>query len=133
MQKPVLSPILYFGEPGVPGLKGDTDLQGERGYQGIPGPQGPRGLKGDRGADGYANAFVPDAQSVTEVGQAYIDEDGYLEVCISTDPLEFEKGATYRLSDRMDRGSMIDIRNALDNGTFAAFKKEAVERIGKRI
>ena len=81
------------GQVGNPGPKGDTGLQGPRGYQGIPGPQGPRGLKGDRGADGYANAFVPDAQSVTAVGQAYIDEDGYLEVCISIDPLEFEKGA----------------------------------------
>lgn len=81
------------GQVGNPGPKGDTGLQGPRGYQGIPGPQGPRGLKGDRGADGYANAFVPDAESVTEVGQAYIDEDGYLEVCISLDPLTFEKGA----------------------------------------
>lgn len=70
-----------------------TGPQGPRGYTGADGKIGPAGPKGDKGDTGYVKAFVSDAASVTEVGQAYIDEEGYLEVCISIDPIEFEKGA----------------------------------------
>ena len=70
-----------------------TGPQGPRGYTGADGKTGPAGPKGDKGDTGYVKAFVSDAASVTEVGQAYIDEEGYLEVCISINPIEFEKGA----------------------------------------
>lgn len=69
-----------------------TGPQGPRGYTGADGKIGPAGPKGDKGDTGYVKAFVSDASSVTEVGQAYIDEEGYLEVCISINPIEFEKG-----------------------------------------
>ena len=87
------------GEPGRQGQRGLTGPQGPRGYTGAPGipgatgPHGEKGPKGDKGDPGYANAFVPNSSSVTEVGQAYVDEDGYLEVCISLNPLTFSKGA----------------------------------------
>lgn len=87
------------GPTGNPGLKGDTGLQGDRGYTGQPGPQGPQGPRGERGADGrqgedgISASWAINAESVTEVGQAYIDEDGYMQVCTSLDPKIFTQGA----------------------------------------
>ena len=89
------------GQVGNPGPRGLTGEQGPRGYTGAagpagqPGPQGPRGVqgpKGDKGDPGLVDAFVADAESVTAVGQAYVDEDGYLQVCTSLSPLTFEQG-----------------------------------------
>lgn len=87
------------GPTGNPGLKGDTGLQGDRGYTGQPGPQGPQGPRGERGADGaqgkdgLSASWAINAESITEVGQAYIDEDGYMQVCTSLDPKTFTQGA----------------------------------------
>ena len=81
------------GPRGIQGIQGPEGPEGPQGVQGPRGEPGPRGVQGVAGVNGYVNAFVPDAESVTEVGQAYVDEDGYLELCVSTDPLEFEKGA----------------------------------------
>lgn len=73
-----------------------TGPQGPRGYTGAPGTPGqagPQGQPGPKGDTGYADAFVPDSASITAVGQAYVDADGYLEVCTSLDPIAFVKGA----------------------------------------
>lgn len=84
------------GEPGRQGPRGLTGPQGPRGYTGAPGTPGqagPQGQPGPKGDTGYADAFVPDVASITAVGQAYVDADGYLEVCTSLDPIAFVKGA----------------------------------------
>lgn len=76
-----------------------TGPQGPRGYTGVPGvqgpqgPQGDKGPKGDKGNPGLVNSFAKDAASVTAVGQAYVDANGYLQVCTSLSPLTFEQGA----------------------------------------
>lgn len=75
-----------------------TGPQGPRGYTGAPGtpgqagPQGEKGPKGDKGDTGLVDAFAKDAASVTAVGQAYVDANGYLQVCTSLSPLTFKKG-----------------------------------------
>ena len=56
------------------------------------GPVGPKGDKGDKGATGatgYISVFVPSAEDATEVGEAYVDANGHLQVCISIDPKQF--------------------------------------------
>lgn len=74
-----------------------TGHQGPRGYTGAPGtpgqagPQGEKGDKGDKGDTGLVDAFAKDAASITAVGQAYVDADGYLQVCTSLSPLTFEQ------------------------------------------
>ena len=86
------------GEPGRQGQRGLTGEQGPRGYTGAPGtpgqagPKGEKGPKGDKGDPGLVDAFAKDAASVTAVGQAYVDENGYLQVCTSLSPLTFEQG-----------------------------------------
>lgn len=75
------------GPQGVPGATGPQGPQGEQGIQGI---QGEQGIQGPQGETGYSAAFIPDAESVTEVGQAYIDSDGHMQVCTSLDPVTFE-------------------------------------------
>ena len=65
------------------------DYNPDVGPEGPPGPQGPQG---ERGNTGLVDAFAKDAASITEVGQAYVDENGYLQVCTSLDPLTFEQG-----------------------------------------
>ena len=85
------------GEPGRQGQRGLTGPQGPRGYTGAPGtpgrpgPQGDKGPKGDKGDTGLVDAFAKDAASITAVGQAYIDANGYLQVCTSLSPLTFEQ------------------------------------------
>ena len=75
-----------------------TGPQGPRGYTGAPGTpgkagsDGPAGPKGDKGDPGLVDAFAKDASSVTAVGQAYVDANGYLQVCTSLSPLTFSKG-----------------------------------------
>ena len=75
-----------------------TGPQGPRGYTGAPGTpgkagsDGPAGPKGDKGDPGLVDAFAKDAASVTAVGQAYVDANGYLQVCTSLSPLTFEQG-----------------------------------------
>ena len=75
-----------------------TGPQGPRGYTGAPGTpgragsDGPAGPKGDKGDPGLVDAFAKDASSVTAVGQAYVDTNGYLQVCTSLSPLTFSKG-----------------------------------------
>ena len=78
-----------------------TGPQGPRGYTGAPGtpgqagPQGekgPKGDKGDKGDPGLVDAFAKSASSITAVGQAYVDANGYLQVCTSLSPLTFEQG-----------------------------------------
>ena len=87
------------GEPGRQGPRGLTGPQGPKGYTGVPGvqgpvgPQGDKGPKGDKGDPGLVNSFAKDAASVTAVGQAYVDANGYLQVCTSLSPLTFEQGA----------------------------------------
>lgn len=87
------------GESGRQGPRGLTGPQGPRGYTGVPGvqgpqgPQGDKGPKGDKGDPGLVNSFAKDAASVTAVGQAYVDANGYLQVCTSLSPLTFEQGA----------------------------------------
>ena len=56
---------------------------------GPVGPKGDKGDKGDRGATGYISVFVPSAEDVTEVGEAFVDVNGHLQVCISIDPKQF--------------------------------------------
>lgn len=89
------------GQVGNPGPRGLTGEPGPRGYTGAagpagqPGPAGPRGVqgpKGDKGDPGLVDAFAADAESITAVGQAYVDADGYLQVCTSLSPLTFEQG-----------------------------------------
>ena len=86
------------GEPGRQGPKGLTGEPGPRGYTGAPGtpgqagPQGEKGPKGDKGDTGLVDSFAKDAASVTAVGQAYVDANGYLQVCTSLSPLTFEQG-----------------------------------------
>ena len=86
------------GEPGKQGPRGLTGEQGPRGYTGAPGtpgqagPQGEKGPKGDKGDTGLVDSFAKDAASVTAVGQAYVDANGYLQVCTSLSPLTFEQG-----------------------------------------
>lgn len=79
-----------------------TGEQGPRGYTGAPGtpgkagsdgPAGPKGDKGDKGDPGLVEAFAKDEASITAVGQAYVDENGYLQVCTSLSPLTFEQGS----------------------------------------
>ena len=87
------------GEPGRQGQRGLTGPQGPRGYTGAPGtpgrpgPQGDKGPKGDKGDTGLVDAFAKDSASITAVGQAYVDANGYLQVCTSLSPLTFEQGA----------------------------------------
>ena len=64
----------------------------DRGLQGEAGPAGEAGQQGPKGDTGYSASFCPDAESVTEVGQAYVDSSGHLQVCVSLDPLAFEDG-----------------------------------------
>ena len=86
------------GEPGKQGPRGLTGEQGPRGYTGAPGtpgqagPQGEKGPKGDKGDPGLVDAFAKDEVSVTAVGQAYVDTNGYLQVCTLLNPLTFEQG-----------------------------------------
>ena len=89
------------GEAGRQGPRGLTGAQGPRGYTGAPGNpgqqgpqgiQGPKGDKGDKGDPGLVESFAKDSASVTAVGQAYVDANGYLQVCTSLNPLTFEQG-----------------------------------------
>ena len=86
------------GEPGRQGPRGLTGEQGPRGYTGAPGTpgqagsDGPAGPKGDKGDPGLVDAFAKDEASITAVGQAYVDTNGYLQVCTSLSPLTFEQG-----------------------------------------
>ena len=70
-------PRVYTGAPGTPGKAGSD---------------GPAGPKGDKGDTGSVDAFAKDAASITAVGQAYVDANGYLQVCTSLSPLTFEQG-----------------------------------------
>lgn len=81
------------GEPGPRGYTGAPGPAGSPGPQGARGPQGPAGPKGDRG---LVDAYAADAESITAVGQAYVDENGYLQVCTSLSPLTFEQGASVK-------------------------------------
>ena len=88
------------GQDGNPGPRGLTGEQGPRGYtgaQGIPGQAGPKG------EPGLVDAFAKDKASVTAVGQAYVDANGYLQVCTSLSPLTFEQGG-YIKGDKGDQG-----------------------------
>ena len=86
------------GEPGRQGPRGLTGEPGPRGYTGAPGTpgqagsQGEPGPKGDKGDPGLVEAFAADEAYVTAVGQAYVDTNGYLQVCTSLNPLTFEQG-----------------------------------------
>ena len=85
------------GNPGPRGLTGEPGPRGYTGAQGIPGQAGP---KGD---PGLVNAFAKDKASITAVGQAYVDANGYLQVCTSLSPLTFEQGG-YIKGDKGDQG-----------------------------
>lgn len=93
------------GAQGPRGLKGDRGEKGDRGPQGLTGetgPQGPRGLQGEQGIQGeqgepgYVGTFVPSASDVTEVGQAYVDSEGHLQVCTSLEPLTFSDAGSIK-------------------------------------
>lgn len=93
------------GQVGNPGPRGLTGPAGPRGYTGAagpagsPGPQGargPQGPKGDKGDRGVVDAYAADAESITAVGQAYVDENGYLQICTSLSPLTFEQGGSVK-------------------------------------
>ena len=88
------------GQDGNPGPRGLTGEQGPRGYTGAQGIPGQAGPKGD---PGLVDAFAKDAASVTAVGQAYVDANGYLQVCTSLSPLTFEQGG-YIKGDKGDQG-----------------------------
>ena len=77
----------YTGAPGTPGRPGP---QGDKGPKGDKGDIGP---KGDKGDTGLVEAFAKNSASSTAVGQAYVDANGYLQVCTSLSPLTFEQGA----------------------------------------
>ena len=85
------------GNPGPRGLTGEPGPRGYTGAQGIPGQAGP---KGDTG---LVDAFAKDEASITAVGQAYVDANGYLQVCTSLSPLTFEQGG-YIKGDKGDQG-----------------------------
>ena len=88
------------GQDGNPGPRGLTGAQGPRGYTGAQGIPGQAGPKGD---PGLVEAFAKDVASVTAVGQAYVDANGYLQVCTSLSPLTFEQGG-YIKGDKGDQG-----------------------------
>ena len=100
------------GEAGRQGPRGLTGEQGPRGYTGAPGtpgqagPQGEKGPKGDKGDPGLVDSFAKDEASVTAVGQAYVDANGYLQVCTSLNPLTFEQGGNIKgpKGDKGDQG-----------------------------
>ena len=82
------------GPQGIPGPTGARGPQGEQGIQGIQGPQGEQGIQGETG---YVSSFVPSEEDVTEVGQAYVDENGHLQVCVAVDPdLAFEDAGSIK-------------------------------------
>ena len=97
------------GEAGRQGPRGLTGAQGPRGYTGAPGvpgkagSDGPAGPKGDKGDPGLVDSFAKDEASVTAVGQAYVDTNGYLQVCTSLNPLTFEQGG-YIKGPKGDQG-----------------------------
>ena len=97
------------GEAGRQGPRGLTGAQGPRGYTGAPGvpgkagSDGPAGPKGDKGDPGLVDAFAKDEASVTAVGQAYVDTNGYLQVCTSLNPLTFEQSG-YIKGPKGDQG-----------------------------
>ena len=98
-QYPLPGPQGPEGPQGPRGIQGATGAQGPTGPRGLQGPQGVAGPKGDTGAQGetgYVSSFVPDEESVTEVGQAYVDEDGHLQVCTALDPLTFEDAGSIK-------------------------------------
>jgi len=99
------------GDTGATGAQGPRGLQGEKGAKGdkgpkgdtgAEGPQGPRGfqgeqgIQGEQGEPGYIGTFVPSASDVTEVGQAYVDSEGHLQVCTSLEPLTFSDAGSIK-------------------------------------
>lgn len=94
---------------GPQGPKGYTGASGVPGPVGPQGDKGPKGDKGDKGDTGLVDAFAKDASSVTAVGQAYVDTNGYLQVCTSLSPLTFEQGG-YIKGAKGDQGDPASIK-----------------------
>lgn len=102
-----------------------TGPQGPKGYTGAPGtpgrpgPQGDKGPKGDKGDTGLVDAFAKDSASITAVGQAYIDANGYLQVCTSLSPLTFEQGALVKgpIGPKGPKGDLGEPASIKVNGT----------------
>ena len=74
------------------GHSNEFSVYAKNGESGPEGPIGPQGPKGEQGDTGLVDAFAKDAASITAVGQAYVDENGYLQVCTSLNPITFEQG-----------------------------------------
>ena len=76
-------------------LKGEQGPQGPQGIQGPQGPQGPQGIQGEQGPQGpqgVAGGSVnvkPDANSCTEIGDGYINNEGHLLVLTTISPRTF--------------------------------------------
>jgi len=77
-------------------LTGEGEWTDAGTIRGPQGPQGERGYTGPQGAPGYISTFVPNADMATEVGQAYVDENGRLQVCVSVSPKAFEDAGYIR-------------------------------------
>lgn len=76
----------YQGYQGTPGSGGGEGSTGPRGYQGVPGkdgepgPRGYQGIKGENGSDGTGINLKPSREECTQVGDAYIDDNGHIQV-----------------------------------------------------
>lgn len=77
------------GIQGIQGPQGPVGPQGPQGPRGVPGPTGARGVDGRDGRDGAVEVFRASASDIENVGEAYIDSNGHLQVCTSLDPLTF--------------------------------------------
>ena len=106
-----------------------TDAGLIRGPQGLQGERGPQGISG---TPGYISSFVPNADMATEVGQAYVDENGRLQVCVSIDPKEFED-AGYIRGPQGIPGAQGSKGDKGDTGFVKGFKysEEDIEEVGE--
>lgn len=85
----IMGPQGPQGIQGIQGEQGPVGPQGPQGPRGVPGPTGARGADGRDGRDGAVEVYRASASDIENVGEAYIDSNGHLQICTSMDPLTF--------------------------------------------